>query len=221
MRPLRASALRPALRDSHTAVTARRPARAELTTGGTMRYRNPITLAGLILFATPAFAQTQVASSEPAKVDTGSTTTAAAPKKDEATKYLRAIELQHIRPVDKRGLNVFEAPKDDNVPFTGFRLNIGGAFTQQFQGLDHSNTATPKLVAGVDQNKLVQIGHGPNNAVANLYVDAQLARGIRVSMTGYLSARHHNETWVKDGYLLIDDSPIDYAPLNRLMRYVT
>jgi hypothetical protein len=40
-------------------------------------------------------------------------------------------------------------------------------------------------------------------------------------MTGYLSSRHHQETWVKDGYLLIDASPIDYAPLNTLMQYVT
>jgi hypothetical protein len=28
-------------------------------------------------------------------------------------------------------------------------------------------------------------------------------------MTSYLSSRHHQETWVKDGYLQIDDSPID------------
>ena len=188
-----------------------------------MKHVNVITLAGLILFAAPAFAQTQVASTDTARADAGSASaTKAEPKRAEAaTVILRQIELQNYRPVDARGLNVFEPPKSDNVPFTGFKLNIGGAFTQQFQGLDHSNTAAPKLVAGVDQNKLVQIGHGPNNAVANLYVDAQLARGIRVSMTGYLSARHHNETWVKDGYLLVDASPIDLAPLNELMKYVT
>jgi hypothetical protein len=40
-------------------------------------------------------------------------------------------------------------------------------------------------------------------------------------MTSYLSSRHHNETWVKDGYLLIDDSPIDVPALKSLMRYVT
>jgi hypothetical protein len=40
-------------------------------------------------------------------------------------------------------------------------------------------------------------------------------------MTTYSSARHHNETWVKDGYLLVDASPIDWAPLNNIMKYVT
>src|SRR5205085_10534200 len=49
----------------------------------------------------------------------------------------------------------------------------------------------------------------------------QLAKGIRVAMTSYLSARHHNESWVKDGYLQVDDSPIDFRPLNTLMKYVT
>ena len=60
----------------------------------------------------------------------------------------------------------------------------------------------------------MDIGAGFNNAVANLYLNAQLAPGIRVALTTYLSSRHHNETWVKDGYLLIDESPIDVAPLN-------
>ncbi|MEP6549972.1 MAG: hypothetical protein ABJB95_02245 [Gemmatimonadales bacterium] len=137
------------------------------------------------------------------------------------------IEMQNYRPEDKRGINVFEAPKDESVAYTGFKLQWGAAFTQQFQGLDHSNTAAPRLVTAgtppvtTDANKLVQIGHGPNNATANLYLNGQLARGIRVAMTTYSSSRHHNETWVKDGYLLVDASPIDWAPLNSLMKYVT
>ena len=61
----------------------------------------------------------------------------------------------------------------------------------------------------VNQNQLIDIGQGFNNANANLYLDAQLARGIRVALTMYLSSRHHHETWVKDGYLLIDGSPIE------------
>ena len=109
--------------------------------------------------------------------------------------------------------------------YDGFKLQWGAAFTQQFQGLDHSNTAAPVLVttAGVttNANQLIRIGHGPNNATANLYLNGQLARGIRVAMTTYSSARHHNETWVKDGYLLVDASPIDWQPLNDIMKYVT
>ena len=137
------------------------------------------------------------------------------------------IEIQHLRANDQRGINVFESPKNDKVPYQGFKLNFGAAFTQQFQGLGHENTAAPRMVTGAagspatNANQLIQIGHGFNNAVANLYVNAQLAKGIRVAMTSYLSARHHNETWVKDGYLQIDDSPLDFAPLTTLMRYTT
>ena len=137
------------------------------------------------------------------------------------------VEIQNYRPEDKRGINVFEAPKDEAVAYDGFKLQWGAAFTQQFQGLDHRNAAAPRMVTSgtppvtTDANKLVRIGHGPNNATANLYLNGQLARGIRVAMTTYSSARHHNETWVKDGYLLVDASPIDWQPLNDLMKYVT
>jgi len=134
---------------------------------------------------------------------------------------LQKITIQHIRALDQRGINVFESPKYDGTEYNGFVLAWGAAFASQFQGLDHSNTAQPKLVAGVDQNQLIRIGHGFNNESANLYLNAQLAKGIRVALTSYLSARHHNETWVKDGYLLVDDSPIKWEPLENLMQFVT
>src|SRR6202008_1778525 len=102
-----------------------------------------------------------------------------------------------------------------------FKLMLGGAFLQDFQSVDHSNTATPNLVNGVNTNQLADIGPGFNNAGATLYVPAQLARGISVHMTSSLSSRHHSETWVKDGYLQIDESPIDVPALNSIMRYAT
>src|SRR2546423_8711522 len=104
------------------------------------------------------------------------------------------VEVQNYRPEDKRGINVFEAPKDESVAYDGFKLQWGAAFTQQFQGLDHSNTAAPRLVTSgtppvtTDANKLIRIGHGPNNANANIYLNGQLAKGIRVAMTTYSSA---------------------------------
>jgi hypothetical protein len=156
-----------------------------------------------------------------------SPTAAAAPARDTTTQkaatvsLYRPLSIAHIRPADKRGVNVFEPPKEDVVPFTGFALSFGGAFTQEFQGLDHQNTAQANIVSGVNQNQLITIGHGFNNAVANLSIDAQLAPGIRVSMTSYLSARHHQESWVKDGYLLVDASPIDNPLLNGIMKYTT
>lgn len=139
----------------------------------------------------------------------------------EAINLYRPMEINHLRPADQRGINVFEPPKEDEVPFTGFVLSFGGAFTQEFQGLSHQNTAAPNIVNNVNTNELIKIGHGFNNAVANLNVNAQLAPGIRVAMTSYLSARHHQETWVKDGYLLVDESPIDHPLLNGIMKYTT
>jgi hypothetical protein len=123
------------------------------------------------------------------------------------------IAIQHIRPMDQRGLNMFEPSKHDTVTFVGTRVAFGGSFRQDFQGLDHSN-ANPA-------SPLITIGHGFNNASANANLDVQLAKGIRVAMTSYLSSRHHNETWVKDGYILMDASPIDNPILNRVMSYTT
>ena len=131
------------------------------------------------------------------------------------------IEIGYFRPHDARGLNVFEAPKEEAVTYDGFKIQWGAAFTQQFQGLRHENTAAPNIVASVNQNQLVTIGSGFNNADANLYLDAQVAKGIRVALTSYLSSRHHNETWVKDGYLLVDGSPWENEKLDNLMKYLT
>ena len=52
-------------------------------------------------------------------------------------------------------------------------------------------------------------------------MNAQLARGIRVSLNSNLSSRHHNETWVNDGYLLIDASPFDVEALNNADEVLT
>ena len=133
----------------------------------------------------------------------------------------RPITMQHFRPLDRRGINMFETPKEPGVEYTGFKLDWGAAFTSQVQSLNHSNTAVPNMVNAVNANQLADIGLGFNNSTANLYLNAQLAKGIRVELTTYLSSRHHPETWVKGGYLLVDASPIDIKPLNKLMEYVT
>ncbi len=133
----------------------------------------------------------------------------------------RPIAMQYFRPQDKRGLNVFETTKTPGAEFTGFKLDVNAAFTSQVQSLKHENTAAPVVVNGVNTNQLQDIGFGFNNSTANVSLNAQLAPGIRVALTSYLSSRHHNETWVKDGYLQIDQSPIDIAPLKALMEIVT
>lgn len=144
------------------------------------------------------------------------------------------LDAQYYRPQDQRGINIFETTKEAGAPYTGFKLAWGAAFTQQFQGLTHENTADDVAVPAVaptpgnagtaanpNRNRLMPIGNGFNNATANLYMHAQLAQGIRVQLTTYLSSRHHNETWVKDGFIQIDESPIDVPVLNTIMKYTT
>ena len=173
--------------------------------------RQILTIAAALAVATPAIAQQSDGSST--TKDTGSSTTATTKAAPTARQLMAPkLEIQRLRALDQRGINVFETPKSDDVAYEGFKLAWGAAFTQQFQGLDHSSTSSKPLV---------RIGHGFNNASANLYMNAQLAPGIRVALTSYLSSRHHNETWVKDGYLLVDESPIDFLPLQAAMAFTT
>ena len=139
-----------------------------------------------------------------------------------AALFISSLVVAQIRPYDKKGLNVFESPKVDTTIFTGVKVKIGGAFTQSWQNLKHSNTAVPVIVAGVDQTKLVLLNPGFNTANANLYFDVQLEDGVYLNLTTYLSARHHNETWVKGGYIQFDKLPfLHSAFFDNLMKYAT
>ena len=190
-------------------------------------------LAALLAAAPSAAQQGPLESAPPATVPASTvpaaTDPAAAPTKAEAEattaeeswKKGRSIRIQYLRPMDKRGLNVFETTKEPGTEFKGFAMDFGAAFTSQMQNLSHENTAAPNLANGVDANKLQNIGFGFNNSTANAVLHAQLAPGIRVQLTSYLSARHHNETWVKDGYIQIDQSPIELAPLKMLFEIAT
>ena len=198
------------------------------------------TALAVLLVAAPAAAQGPVDQVPPATVPVATVPAATVPvateppasdpaadaakAKEEAEaswKKGRALRIQYSRPLDKRGLNVFETTKEPGVEFKGFAMDFGAAFTSQLQNLSHKNTALPNIVNGVDGNKLQTIGFGFNNSTANAVLHAQLAPGIRVQLTSYLSARHHNETWVKDGYIQIDQSPIDLAPLKMLFEIAT
>ena len=193
-----------------------------------------LTLLAAVFAASPALAQqpvARVASAVRADTTLPADSIPVAKKADSTFVVLKVprlpryeappVEIAHIRAPDQRGVNVYESPKEETVPFTGFKLIWGGAFTQQFQNLTHSNTASPKMVGTVDANSLIQIGSGFNNADANLFMNVQVAKGIRVAVETYASARHHQETWVKDGYFLIDGSPIESALLDNIMKYVT
>ena len=131
-------------------------------------------------------------------------------------------DLQYFRENDKRGVHVFETTKTDTTPFTKMHVQVGGNFTQDYQSLQHENNATPVIVGGVNTNKLASIRGGFNLAMANLNIDAQLADGIRMNMTMYLSSRHHEEAWVKGGYIQFDKLPFFKSDvIDHLMKNIT
>jgi len=130
-----------------------------------------------------------------------------------------SLTFGQIRSYSKTGLNEFETPKAENESFDKVRLKIGGNFTQSFQALSHSNTAD--IVAN-PAAALVKIGPGFNTAVANLNFDIHLAQGVYMNMALYLSSRHHNETWVKGGYIRFDELPfLKIDLLDEIMKYTT
>lgn len=132
--------------------------------------------------------------------------------------------LQYFRPNDMRGVNVFETSKTDTVPFTGLKVKVGGNFEMEFQGLRNFNTATPMTKTGFVGNvsSLETLTNGFDLPMANLNVDAQLADGIRMNITVYLATRHHEDTWVKGGYIQFDKLLFLHSDLiNELMKSFT
>jgi len=104
--------------------------------------------------------------------------------------------IQYFRYYDKRGVNVFETTKTDTVPYEGLKIRFGAGFTQGYQSLNHSNgLATPQLY---------EMGGGFPLAQANFNIDVQLYDGVSLNLVSYMSSHHHNEFWVKGGYLQID-----------------
>lgn len=122
------------------------------------------------------------------------------------TGMVKAQNTQFYRPNDQRGINVFETSKKDTVAFKGLNVRVGGNFELTFQGLRDKNTATPLTKTGYNGNvnSLIPLIDGFNLPMANLNFDVQLADGIRLNLTSYLSTRHHEDTWVKGGYIQFD-----------------
>lgn len=131
--------------------------------------------------------------------------------------------IQFFRPNDKEGIHRFETLKNDTIPFRGLKVRIGGGFTQDFQALRASNNAAPAIgTNGVNANQVVKLTNGFNLAMANLEVNVQLEDGIRLNLTTYLSTRHHEETWVKGGYIQFDKLPfLKSGFADSLMKHVT
>ena len=105
----------------------------------------------------------------------------------------------------------FETPQIDDNGFDHVQAKVGADFAMQYQMLeDHADSA------------LVPLGKGLNLPTANFTISADLARGVRVHLTTYLSSRHHNEAWVKGGYLILDQLPFIHSDaIDKAMNYLT
>lgn len=133
--------------------------------------------------------------------------------------------LQYFRPSDKTGINIFEPSKQEDKAYEGFKIRIGGSFTQDYQNFTHSNKARYVATSAsnkTNKNYLYNVIKaedttsatlsGFNLAMANLNLDFQIEDGIRVCLENYMSSRHHSEFWVKGGYIQIDKLPMFNNP---------
>ncbi len=131
-----------------------------------------------------------------------------------------------LRPTNKDGINVFETPKTE-TEFKGFNVQLGGALTLPFSMLDHSNAVTRADGYRYDYtnpavNSLVPLTSGFGLPQANLYIKSNLSDGIYLNFELYLASRHHNETWVKGGFLQFEKMkflPWDFV--DEIMKYTT
>ncbi|TNF42775.1 MAG: hypothetical protein EP313_00360 [Bacteroidetes bacterium] len=105
----------------------------------------------------------------------------------------------------------FEESQIKGEDFEKLKVRLGADFAMQYQVLDH-----------FADSALIPLGTGFNLPTANMVIESLLAPGIKVNLTTYLSSRHHNETWVKGGYLIIDELPFFKSEkIDRLMDYLT
>lgn len=132
-----------------------------------------------------------------------------------ASAMVSAQEDQSMREYlapEKYNKNVFEDPKIAAPEFNGVKVTVGGDFALQIQGLDNETAGTATLK---------EMGTDVNLPTANLDVNAYLAKGLKLHMRTYLSARRHNEAWVKGGYMQVDNLDfISEGLLSDVMQHV-
>jgi len=105
----------------------------------------------------------------------------------------------------------FEPSQVSGDDFDKLKVNVGGDFAIQYQILDHNADSA-----------LIPLGSGINLPTANLNLNVDLAKGVKLNLVTYLSSRRHNEAWVKGGYLQIDELPfIKSSGVDKVMDYLT
>jgi len=90
----------------------------------------------------------------------------------------------------------FESPQVKGEDFEKIKVKVGGDFALQYQSIKHHADSL-----------LIPLGTGFNLPTANFNLDVELAKGVVLNLQTYLSSRHHNEAWVKGGYLMFDELP--------------
>ena len=137
-----------------------------------------------------------------------------------AALFVSSMMFAQLRPTDQTGINVFEMPKTDNL-FTGPKVEFGAAIAMPYIALKQSNNVTNTDPVA---NSQALFKNTPNFALsmANLYINSYLADGVTLNITLYLASKHHNETWVKGGYIQFDKVPfIKLDLLDNIMKYTT
>jgi len=128
-----------------------------------------------------------------------------------------------LRATDQTGVNVFETPKTD-IQFDGPKVGFGGSISMPYIALTNSNFLTGKAGDNPVTNSQALFKNSPNFALAmaNLNINSYLADGVTLQVSLYLASKHHNETWVKGGYVQFDKIPfIKLDLLDNIMKYTS
>lgn len=96
----------------------------------------------------------------------------------------------------------FELPQVKGKDFEKIKVKVGGDFALQYQFIKHHADSL-----------LIPLGTGFNLPTANFNLDVELAKGVVLNLQTYLSSRHHNEAWVKGGYLMFDELPFLHSEI--------
>jgi len=137
-----------------------------------------------------------------------------------AATMLCSTMFAQLRATDQTGVNVFETPKTD-AKFTGPKVEFGGSIAMPYMALTNSNAVTNQDPA---KNTQALFKNSPNFALsmANLNINSYLADGVTLQVSLYLASKHHNETWVKGGYVQFDKIPfIKSDLLDNIMKYTS
>jgi hypothetical protein len=130
-----------------------------------------------------------------------------------------SVAIAQLRPTNRDGINVFETPKTE-TEYDGLKVQIGGALTLPYTTLDHSNAHGN--YESDNPLTLVPLTNNFGLPQANLYIKSNLADGVYLNFELYLASRHHNETWVKGGFLQFDKLPfLSSDLLDAVMEHTT